>query len=387
MNSATKRFSRSSSVKSFTRALSRSRDRTKTLIPLLMAWALAACSPAASDSGTGGNGGTSSGGTGGSRSGGSPGGSGSGGGAGSTGGSGGSGSGGSSGSGASAGSTGGSGTGGDTGGGGGTSGASGGMAGGTSDASAGTGGSSGTPDAASADAPPASSGDSCAGTKFCEDWEKQTAGQEPKGMFTVQKGGYATVTVDTAQHYSGKQSLHFHMANSPDDALMHLNFSGAPLFPFANNDIFGRVMLYLTRNPSRHWDLTTAYAAATVNDESEGEQFSLSGSSPDNHVMSVHQPGDKSVDSSDLWQLNKWVCVQWEFAADSAGGMSRIQIKFDGKFIDKGMNAAAANWKPGGFKSMFFGWKNFEGGITGNIDYWADDLAFGEKEIPCPAAM
>jgi hypothetical protein len=36
---------------------------------------------------------------------------------------------------------------------------------------------------------------------------------------------------------------------------------------------------------------------------------------------------------------------------------------------------------------MFFGWKNFEGGISGNIDFWADDLAFGEQEIPCPAGM
>ena len=67
-------------------------------------------------------------------------------------------------------------------------------------------------------------------------------------------------------------------------------------------------------------------------------------------------------------------------------GMVRTQgtIKFDGKVIDKGMNAAQAGWKPGGFKSMFFGWKNFEGGINGVTEFWADDLAFGEKEIPCP---
>ena len=273
-----------------------------------------------------------------------------------------------------------------------TGGASGGDTGGAGDTGGKGGGSGGAgtggakPDGGAADGPPSSSGAGCQGVtaKFCADFDDQMNGMEPKGPFTIQKGGYATITVDSSKAFSGKQSLHFHMANSPNDALMHLNFAGAPVFPFANNDIHGRVMLFLTRNPSRHWDLTTAFAAATVDDESTGEQFSLSGSSPDNHVMSVHQPGDKSVDSKDLWPLNKWVCVQWEFAA--TGTTSSIQIKFDGKFIDKGMNASMASWKPPGFKSMFFGWKNFEGGITGNLDFWADDLAFGEQEIPCPPA-
>ena len=274
-------------------------------------------------------------------------------------------------------------TGGDSGNAGGATGTGGATATGGATGEGGTGGGTGTPDAGGGDTP-ATGGNGCEGTKFCEDWEKQTAGQAPTGPFTIQKGGYATITVDTSKKYSGKQSLHFHMTNSPNDALMHLNFSGAPLFPFAGEDIHGRVMLFLSRNPSRHWDLTTAFAAGTVDDESQGEQFSLSGSSPDNHVMSVHQPGDKSVDSSDLWPLNKWICVQWEFAA---GATSRIQIKFDGKFIDKGMNASMAAWKPPGFKSMFFGWKNFEGGINGDMDFWADDLAYGEKEIPCPPAM
>jgi hypothetical protein len=350
--------------------------RAGTLVQLFLASALFAaggCTPTTGDRNPGGSGGSSpgvggSGGTGGtSGSGGSSGGSGGSAGSGGSGGSGGS----------SGGTTGNADGGGETGGSGGSS-ADGPSATGGSD-----GGSISVDTGASADAPPVIGGDPCAGTKFCEDWEKQAAGQAPTGMFTIQKGGYAQITVDTTRAYSGKQSVHFHMSNSPNDALMHLNFTGAPVFPLANNDLHGRVMLYLTRNPSRHWDLSTAYAAANVDDNSGGEQFSLSGSSPDNHVMSVHQPGDKSVDSSTIWPLNKWVCVQWEFAAN-INGKSHIQIKFDGQFIDSGMEAALANWKPPGFKSIFFGWKNFEGGITGDLEYWADDLAFGEKEIPCP---
>ena len=275
----------------------------------------------------------------------------------------------------------------------GSGGASGGGGGAASGGGAGmaSGGSAGS-DAAAGDDTPATptGGDPCAGTKFCEDWDKQTPGQEPKGPFTIERGAakaeanpaYATVTIDGAKGYSGKQSLHIHLANSPDSARAHLNFNGAPLFPVANEDLFGRAMIFLMKNPPRHWDLTTIFAAANANDEDDTvEQFSLSSSSPDGHIMTVHQPGDKSVDSSDMWPVGKWTCVQWEF---KAGAKPTIVVKFDNKVIDKGMNAVLPNWKPPAWKSMFFGWKNFEGAISGDTDLWADDVAFGEKEIPCP---
>jgi hypothetical protein len=41
-------------------------------------------------------------------------------------------------------------------------------------------------------------------------------------------------------------------------------------------------------------------------------------------------------------------------------------------------------WKSGRWTDLTIGWEIFGGSYA--TEFWIDDLAFGEQEIPCPAA-
>ena len=274
-----------------------------------------------------------------------------------------------------------------TGGAGGDGGSTTGGSGGSSTGGSGGSGTGGAPaDAGAKDGPPTSTGAGCMGVtaKFCSDFDDQMKGQEPKGMFTLNKGGYAMMTVDTSKKYSGAQSLHIQLNNSPDSGHARLQFA-APLLPLPSNDIHGRLMIFLDRNVKNHWDLVTAFASNSINDSESVVQDTFGSYGTDGHIESVHQPGDDSVDSTTKFPVGKWACLQWEFKG-TPGMPHVITVKLDGQFIEKGMMLAKSGWKAATWNSMGIGWINFEGGVGGTINMWIDDLAFGEQEIPCPPA-
>jgi hypothetical protein len=155
------------------------------------------------------------------------------------------------------------GTGGGTGGTGGSGGAgpsTGGQSGGGQGGS-GSGSGSGGSGGGAADAPggetPAASGPGCAGVtaKFCDDWDKLAAGQAPTGEFTISASGGGTVLVDTAQKFSGANSLHFKSAGGGKVMLLFTK-------QFPINDQHGRLMLYMPKKPTTgsHWDIIQSHS-------------------------------------------------------------------------------------------------------------------------------
>jgi hypothetical protein len=150
----------------------------------------------------------------------------------------------------------------DTGGSGGATGGSGGATGGS-----GTGGSVADASAGAPDGSGASGGTTgigCTGVMaaFCDDFEAQTVGMPPKGAgFTTKVSGGAMFSIDTSKAYSGTKSAHVHVpqgtgGNTDPTGQMVFNSQ----FPVMNNDLHGRVMVYLTKNPNDsgkpniHWD-------------------------------------------------------------------------------------------------------------------------------------
>jgi hypothetical protein len=265
------------------------------------------------------------------------------------------------------------------------------------DASAGTGGTtpgsggSGPADGGGADGP-AATGAGCAGVQatFCDDYEAQTAGAEPKGKFTVLKakaGAVAdAVTVDGGKAFSGKQSLHFKIAKPTGDTVAKLGFGAAAGLPLASNDIHVRAMVWMTQSiGGAHWDFSTAYGTDPLQDEDTLTQYTVGHMA--SHMMAVYQPGDDSVDCDGDLPVGKWVCLQWEFkgAADKS---HLLDIKIDGTAVKKctitkgGLDRS--DWPATTWKAMSVGFHTFGGGNA--LDLWIDDLAFGDKDIPCPAA-
>jgi hypothetical protein len=341
--------------------------RTRLLASAAFIFVVSNCTPVndSEPDGTGGSGsatgGKSGGGSGGSHTGG-----GGTGGSASTGGAGGSGS-GSGGSSASGGSNGGGG-----------SSASGGATGGSG---SGTGGSAGTPDGGDGDVPAAPAG--CT-AKFCEDFEGQTAGQEPKSaMYSVVKAQTPMMTVDTTKFWSGKQSLKLGLSNAKGDTKAQLAFT-APLLPMPENDVHGRMMVWLSKNPGNHWDLATAFGTDQPMDDDNLTQYTLGSMS--GHLMAVYQPGDDSVDSSTQLPAGKWVCLEWEFKG-AADGTHLIRLQMDGMLINKGEitkgGIAKGDWKATTWKSMKVGFIVFSG-VAGAFDMWIDDVAVSDKPIGCP---
>ncbi|HEY2902496.1 MAG TPA: hypothetical protein VGL59_18070 [Polyangia bacterium] len=245
---------------------------------------------------------------------------------------------------------------------------------GSGGASMGTGGATTNNDGGGATDGPATSSPGCTGLQgatFCEDFDKQTAGQKPAGMYKVS----GAMVIDSTKAFSGKNSAYVHLNNPKDDSVAsQMTFSGAPLFPALASDIFARAMVYITAVPGCcstsngiHWDLSTA--------KSGGTEYTLG--SMYGNFMPVYQPGDDSVDTKTKWPEAKWVCIQWEFS----GSMNYLDVKVDGVRAAPGI--PVTKWKPATWTSINMGWINFQQS-TIPVDMWIDDLAFGSKEIPCP---
>jgi hypothetical protein len=336
--------------------------------------ALLGCTPATSNPGGGGSGGSSGGSTGGR------GGSSSGSGGSSSAGSGGSsaGSGGSSaGSGGSSAGSGGSGSGGSSagsggsgsGGAGGSTGGSGG-AGGSSAGSGGTGGggTGGSPgDGPAPEMPGMTGGGATCGavpTKFCDDWEQQMMGMPPSGPFMVGTSSGASVVVDGTRKFSGTKSLHYKTGGGR----VMLKFTQQ--FPIDNQH--GRLMLYVPNKiaSNNHWDMIQSHS-------SNPNHWELGGMYGNFEL--VVDPPDNGIDSKTPFPFgDKWHCIQWNFKHPDGLFVAKV----NGAHVDA--SPVMGKWKSGRWQDLTIGWELFSGSYA--TEFWIDDLAFGEQEIPCPAA-
>jgi hypothetical protein len=236
-----------------------------------------------------------------------------------------------------------------------------------------TGGAAGNAGAAGSGTP----GDSCAGltgTKFCSNWDAQAAGK-PLGDFSVN----GDVTVDDSKAYSGAQSLHYAKLTKPAKGTPNINFTKQ--FPIASNDLHGRLMYFITTAPKNqsHFDFITSRNGGNT-EWSIGGQGSI--------FELVVDPPDDGINSATKWPEGQWVCLQWEYDSPSDPTMTALDIKLDGVPVDKGVftgkSPNGAIWKAGTWQNLKFGFEMF-GNSDVDIEFWIDDLAWGEQPIACPA--
>jgi hypothetical protein len=237
-------------------------------------------------------------------------------------------------------------------------------------------------------APPATGKFDCttAGAKFCSDFENFPAGQAPQGKWTTS----GKVAIDTAQVYSGKQSLKISGPKGSFNANMKF---GADFLPVGGTEFHGRFMVYFSDIPNKtnggagcHFDLAIASGA--------GGTYILGGMY--GNFMGVYHPGDCSKDSDQPIPTKKWACVQWEFSGEP-GKTHAFRMLLNGKVVPNGevtdagpancQQTAAKRWQPPAqFTSLTFGWVNYQNNPV-PIEMWVDDFAFGPKPIPCPDGL
>jgi hypothetical protein len=211
------------------------------------------------------------------------------------------------------------------------------------------------------------------GAKFCEDWDKLPTGM-PQGAYSVSSG----VVVDSTKAFSGTQSLHFQKLTKPASGTPNINFTKQ--FPLASNDLHGRAMVFLAQTPktSSHWNFITS-------SNSGGTEWSIGGQYGNFEL--VCDPPDNGLDSKTAFPGGRWVCLQWEFHYPGNDNTTFV-TKVDGVSVDQGeftgANSKGEKWKAGVWSNLKLGWEVF-GSSDIDVEFWVDDLAFGEQPIACPA--
>jgi hypothetical protein len=209
--------------------------------------------------------------------------------------------------------------------------------------------------------------------KFCQDWDALPMGK-PSGDFSVSDG----VVVDTTKAFSGTQSLHFLKVPKPANGTPNIRFTKQ--FPLASNDMHGRVMVYMAQTPqtTSHWNFITS-------SNSGGTEWSIGGQYGKFEL--VCDPPDNGLDSKTPFPGGKWACMQWEFKYPGNDNTTFL-TKVDGVAVDQGdftgANSKGEKWKAGTWNNLKIGWEIF-GQSDIDVEFWIDDLVFGEQPIPCPA--
>jgi hypothetical protein len=199
--------------------------------------------------------------------------------------------------------------------------------------------------------------------KFCDDWEKQEAGKPPSGEFSITSGGGATVLVDATKSFSGGKSLHYKSTGRGKVMLLFTK-------QFPISDQHGRFMLYMPKKPTTdsHWDILQSDVGATNAHWELGGMYGK--------FELVVDPPDNGIDSATPFpEGDQWYCIQWNFKHPG----DTFVAKVDGQHVKP--SPVIGKWKSGIWKNLAVGWQIFG---SSDADFYIDDLAFGEQEIPCP---
>ncbi len=211
-------------------------------------------------------------------------------------------------------------------------------------------------------------------------------GQSPRGTFSIQSSGGGTVTVDGTQAFSGSKSVVIKSRGTYPGTFLVFNNIQSQL---PGNDLHGRAMIFHKTLPGQaHFDTVIASNAGGGN-----PTYILGGMY--GKFMSVYHPGDCSVDSDTPFPQGKWACVQWQFKG-AADGTHLHKMMLDGQTVQNGEQtgnqgvcvaggARNRDWRAPTFGQLKVGHVHF--GNNTAIEMYIDDLAWGDKPIPCPAAQ
>ncbi len=245
-------------------------------------------------------------------------------------------------------------------------------------------------------------GDGCASALYCDNFDSYTSPGNPGGMWktSTQPGGM--VSVDTMHAFSGTKAVHVMDPGNAAYERAFISLEGAPVFPLANNTMFGRMMIYVTRRPTTtvHYSLISGegskvpgFPNLTAGYYRYGAQINGSQFLAQYDVQPSGQ-ADCAQRAQVSLMLNKWSCIEWRFD----GTLKEMDLWLDGTIIPAlsvrqmapNGKAACQNqnwsgiWEPPTFDAIRLGWQHYQ---QGPGEAWIDDVAVDTKKIGCPAAQ
>jgi hypothetical protein len=233
-------------------------------------------------------------------------------------------------------------------------------------------------------------GNSACGTDaiVCDDFDQYPAASAPGGGWTAALRGAGKIVVDTAQAFSGKQSLHVTGKMNKD----HANIS-RPI-QTASPTAHVRFMYYVKSYPASSGVHTRLARLGTKQAASGNPYTSYSLASYNGiaieRVNSIYLR-DTGTKLNDAKLLNRWSCM--EFAVDMSGGAGRVNVNIwiDGKALTLSPAGSSSHgqtdptWDPLEFEVFMLGLDGYQDDAE-VADFWIDDLSVTPQRVGCTAA-
>jgi hypothetical protein len=222
----------------------------------------------------------------------------------------------------------------------------------------------------------------------CENFDQYPAASAPAGGWTAALRGDGKIVVDTAQAFSGKQSLHVTGKMNQDRA----NVS-RPI-QTASPTAYVRFMYYVKSYPASSGVHTRLARLGTMQAASGNPYTSYSLAAYNGiaieRVNSIYLR-DTGTKLNDPKLLNRWSCL--EFMVDMSGGAGKVKVDIwiDGKVLTLSPAGSSSHgqtdptWDPLAFEVFMLGLDGYQADPE-VADYWIDDISVTPQRVGCKAA-
>ncbi len=185
-----------------------------------------------------------------------------------------------------------------------------------------------------------------------------------------------TLALDDSKAFSGSHSIRLTHPGAPAAMFLELR---QPVLPVAGNVVYGRLMYYITKNPSgqfSHFEIVRGTGPLAG-----GDSYQLNTGAENGKVFINYEPGDCSRPSKTVdFPEKRWTCYQWRFD----GPKQDIHEWVDEKSADdtaQGPERQCWKW-PNPVDTLHIGWESYHGQ---GVELWIDDVAVADHPIPCPS--
>jgi hypothetical protein len=229
---------------------------------------------------------------------------------------------------------------------------------------------------------------------LCEDFENITPGSNLGPTWTIDQSG-GTLTVDTTRPFAGTKGLHI-KANANASSLLQIVKQGAPLFPVAKNAFFGRMMIWITQQPTGAVHFNTVQAngllpgSALIGKYAYGAMY---GRYMAGYTVRTSETASPTIDCGKSgtagYPEKSWVCAEWQFDGPNnemhywINGQAQTSvdvIKVGGGCT--GTQPAGGVWQAPAFNKLMIGW--YAQPFPSAIDVWIDDIVVSTERVGCP---
>jgi hypothetical protein len=192
----------------------------------------------------------------------------------------------------------------------------------------------------------------------------------------------ATVTIDSTHVARGKSALYVHtgLGDAGDPAGTVGNLHTTHNFPFPNDDIWGRVFVYMAgQSPDMHTNMIEAVGDLP---DDAGQSHYRIGVSTAHVIAGNYIPGDYPDHSQTVMPLDQWTCFEWHFD----GTNNEYHFYLNGSELSDMAILADASppWIAPPFAYLEMGLRLYHPLVNApNLDVWYDEVALDTARITC----